>query len=98
MNDIDPKLWGPPAWAFIDYIVESYPIVATVDVQVGIERFLLSLADVLPCSKCRLNFRNFIETTRVSSFLESRDDLRRWLKMYRDGSKATSEEINFINF
>lgn len=54
-----PSEWGPPAWAFIFYVIdemEEYPK----DTEYY-RMFFESLKGVLPCEKCRVHYSQHIE-------------------------------------
>jgi hypothetical protein len=84
--DIDPKSWGPVAWAFLDSVVLSYPIMAAYQDQLWITDFITSLSDALPCEKCRMNFKIYLGQHPIQQNVTSRDSLKTWLDSYKTWS------------
>lgn len=57
---MDPRVWGPHAWFFIETVVLSIPE-DTTDTSAYVV-FLQSIKDVLPCPGCRQEYREYITT------------------------------------
>jgi hypothetical protein len=58
-QDLNPTLWGPVGWSFLDYVVMGFPDVAMMPLQIQLMNFLEGLGAALPCERCRNNFRKF---------------------------------------
>ena len=52
-----PKVWGKPAWMFLYTVALGYPNQPTPQDKEAGKRLILSLQELLPCDKCRVNFR-----------------------------------------
>ena len=59
--NLDPNIWGPNGWFFCDSICLSYPNNPTKKQKEQYNNFFNSLEYVLPCMKCRIHFKEFIE-------------------------------------
>lgn len=80
MNNINPKLWGPPAWDFLFYILASYPDSPTISDKENIKIFFDSLKNVLPCYSCRINYNTHLNKYPLgNNELMSRYNLINWL-------------------
>ena len=51
------SVWGPGAWHFIHTISFNYPIHPSCIEKCQYRDFILSLENILPCGKCRINFK-----------------------------------------
>jgi hypothetical protein len=57
---LNPKIWGPKAWFFFHSVTLAYPDCPTEEEKIKTKTFFLSLDAVLPCAKCRKNFKDHI--------------------------------------
>ena len=71
---MDPRVWGPHAWFFIETVVLSMPDDIT-DTS-PYRAFLQSLKDVLPCPGCRQEYSEYLTTHPVPT---SRKDIIEWV-------------------
>jgi len=82
-KNLNPKVWGPNAWKFIDNVIEGYPSEPTRVERLRMHDFLISLGELLPCEKCRVNFKDFQEKLPVIQHVKNKLTVRRWLKLYK---------------
>ena len=54
--NVKPGVWGPHAWVFLYTISFGYADAPTESDQQSAKQLMLSLQDLLPCERCRLNF------------------------------------------
>lgn len=81
MNNIDPNLWGPPAWKFLHYVTISYPDDPTYQDKEKIKNFFISLSNIIPCEKCRVHFAiNLNKFPLTDNVLSCRYNLINWLR------------------
>lgn len=76
IRGITPSYWGPCAWAMIHYVSLGYPKSPTNAHKQQYKAFFETLGNVLPCLKCRNNFKRHM--THAPPNLESKDDLFAW--------------------
>lgn len=86
--NVDPKIWGPPAWKFIDAVVSSYPVRANNNDKIWMMNFLYVIADALPCASCRANYKNFIALYPVETNIGGRAAVENWFREYKLWSKG----------
>ena len=80
MYNINPRLWGANSWAFLHYITFAYPDNPSHTEQNGMRTFFNSISDVLPCEKCRINYKKHLNDFPLNEkALSSRNDLILWL-------------------
>ena len=85
-SDIDPKIWGPPAWLFIDSVFKSFPVSASIQDQKWMVDFLTVLGDALPCQQCRFNYKLFSVMNPPS--VAGRVQVEAWMDAYKKWSAA----------
>lgn len=84
MPNINPKLWGPPAWKFISYVVASYSKHPSSQEMNDFRIFFDNLSHILPCSNCRNNYSEFLHDFPVTDHvLRDRHSLTSWYKRLR---------------
>lgn len=67
------SIWGPTLWHSLHTISFNYPVQPTVTQKKDYYNFFLSLENVLPCGKCRTNFKqNIIDVPFNMDVMESR--------------------------
>lgn len=80
MTNINPNLWGPPAWSFLLYIGLSYPQNPSEVEKQNMRNFLQSLGHILPCNKCRYNYKNHLMKYPLDdNALRNQDSLLNWM-------------------
>lgn len=52
-----PKRWGPPLWTFLHIIALNYPTKPSISKRRAYEAFFDGLKDILPCQRCRQNYK-----------------------------------------
>lgn len=93
MNNIDPKLWGRPAWDFLFYIALSYPDIPTNEEKNIMRQFLNNVGQVLPCVTCRYNYSNNIKKYPITdASINSRYNLINWLLVIHNEIRMTQEK------
>jgi hypothetical protein len=77
---MDPKWWGPHCWFFIHSVILGYSDNPTEADKQNFKQFFESLGKVLPCNKCRNNYKQHLMKLPLDdSVLSSRDKLVKWL-------------------
>jgi len=80
MINLNPKIWGPHAWFFIDSIIISLPNIIDNTLQNEIKHFLLSLSTILPCEKCRYHFSGYLKETDLPNIdFSTKDKVIKWI-------------------
>ena len=88
---MDPSIWGRHGWIFMHAITLTYPDVPKNKEKNDMKTFFLSMGKVLPCMKCRNNFKDhLIKYPLDDEVLMSRDNLVKWLINIHN-------EVNIIN-
>ena len=79
-KNYNPKVWGPPAWKFLDKIAMGYPVKPTHHDQMQMLDFLQSLGHMLlPCARCRENYMDFCERNPPMNAVASKKKVKAWL-------------------
>lgn len=67
------SVWGPSTWHLLHTMSFNYPIKPTCEDKANYMNFILSLKNILPCGKCRLNLKkNFKRLPLKLKNMESR--------------------------
>jgi hypothetical protein len=75
-----PDIWGPPAWKFLDAICLNYPQNPSNTDKEAMKDFINALEKVLPCTKCKVNFKDHLNRRPLTDqVLSSRNELIKWL-------------------
>jgi hypothetical protein len=78
--NIDPNLWGPSSWKSMHYITFGYPEQPSEEVKNNTYNFFMALQYLLPCEKCRLDYKyHLLKNPLTEEILSSKAKLTRWL-------------------
>ncbi len=84
-NGMMTKVWGPPGWLFLHSIAFGYPYAINPTnqdhayKQDHYKTFFNMIGYVLPCKYCRQSYIEFIREMPIDNYLDSRENLCRWL-------------------
>lgn len=73
------SIWGPAAWKFLHAATFAYPDDPTEKHREDALKLFQSLASMLPCGDCCVNYSNEFSIASISKHLHSREALSRWL-------------------
>ena len=77
---MDPKVWGPHGWFFLHAVTLVYPNKPNEEDKTNMKNFISSAGKVLPCFKCRNNFKkHLIKLPLTDEVLLNRENLVKWL-------------------
>lgn len=80
MINLNPKIWGPHGWFFIESIALSLPDKIPFILQNEIKHFLISLSSLLPCEKCRYHFSEYIKKTNMmEADFSTKNQVFKWI-------------------
>ena len=93
-KNINPTLWGPHLWRFMHYTTLSYPENPTEEDKLIMTNFFNSVKHILPCEKCRYNFKNHLETKPLNDeILSDNVKLIKWLyNIHNEVNKSTNKQ------
>jgi hypothetical protein len=78
--NVSPDKWGNPTWKMMHYITYSYPDNPTPDNKRQVYDFFISLQNLLPCEKCRVNYKIHLqEYPLTADILQNKRKLINWL-------------------
>ena len=73
------SIWGPAAWRFLHAATFAYPDDPTEKHKEDALKLFQSLASMLPCGDCCVNYSNEFSIASISKHLHSKEALSRWL-------------------
>lgn len=79
MKTLDPDVWGPHFWFFLHTIAISYPKRPNDVTKKKYYEFIMNLPLFLPVEKIGNDFSKLLDEYPVSSYLDSKDSLVRWM-------------------
>ena len=84
--NINPNIWGPKGWFFLDSIILSYPLNPSFDDKKKFREFFTLVPEMLPCAKCRQHYGEFISKFPLNDeILSSKNKLINWfLKLHNN--------------
>jgi len=99
--NIDPNLWGPCAWDFFYFIALSYPKNPTHEDKLKYKNYFLLSGEVIPCEKCKVNFKKHLIELPIDNYLSSSYNLFTWITKMQNkirmlnGKEKRSVDDNF---
>ena len=104
MTNLNPSVWGPHGWFFLDSVALSYPDYPTNKEKENIKIFFTSIKNILPCRSCRVHYEhNLMKFPLTNTVLKNRKNLLEWVmnahnrvKMFYN--KKLLSESDIINY
>ena len=99
--NIDPNIWGPQAWDFFFQVALSYPKNPTHYDKMRYKQFYIISGEVIPCEKCRSNFKKHLKMLPIDRYLDSSYNLFTWITKMQNkvremnGKSLRSVDENF---
>ena len=79
-QNFEPQIWGPNAWFFLESVAMGYSTDPTYEEKKAAENFFESLEHMIPCEKCRNNYKKHLKKHPLTEkVLSSRDNLFMWI-------------------
>ena len=79
MIDLDPVIWGPHYWFFLNTLSMTYPKHPNDVVKKKYYDFIQNLPLFIPHSKMSKSFSDMLDIYPVSPYLDSKDSFIRWI-------------------
>lgn len=86
-KNVNPSVWGPSGWKFLDKVSDSYPVTPTRNDKIQMINFLTSLGYALPCERCRVNYVQFSMNYPPVDYVSSRRRVKKWFRLYKNKQK-----------
>ena len=79
-HNLNPEIWGPHAWFFIESSVLSYPDNPSSSDKKKMSTFLKSLQYAIPCEGCRNHYKQNLKSFPLNeNVLKNKDELFKWV-------------------
>lgn len=75
---LPPKIWGKHIWNTVHLVALGFPDNPTSDERKRYESFFISLGQVLPCPKCRVNYEHHLKELPINFYLQDGKTLFAW--------------------
>ena len=79
MRYMRPEVWGPLAWTLLHSVAASAPVSLTVTQFNHYKRFYESLAVLLPCGTCRINYGVWLENHPFTGVPHTQSGIKNWV-------------------
>lgn len=95
---IEPKDWGPGAWKFIHSVALTYPNKPSEEIKKHYYDFFENLQYILPCPKCRNNYKDHLNKFSLTNALENNIKLFNWtVDVHNEVNKLNNTKIYSYN-
>jgi hypothetical protein len=92
--NLNPKVWGPHAWFFLDSIVLSLPNKLNYEQKTIYKNFFTSLQNVLPCEGCREHYKkNLKKYPLTDEILSKKENMIKWLLNVHNNVRRNAKKI-----
>ncbi len=86
--------WGPDLWRGIHSVIRFYPEEPSETERESYKLFLMSLAKVLPCDRCKEHFSEFLKNVNFSELLMNQFTLVKGIiELHNDINKRNGKPI-----
>ena len=96
MEDEDPVVWGESFWVVMRKIAEQYPMQnPSYEVRTAAANWFNALSELLPCQKCRENYKAILQKLPLDGYLESNAMIQEWVRLVKkevDAHKTVEKE------
>lgn len=95
-HNLNPEIWGPHAWFFIESSVLSYPDNPTPSDKKKMSTFLKSLQYAIPCEGCRNHYKNNLKSYPLNeNVLKNKDELFKWVvNLHNNANRRNTSSKN----
>jgi hypothetical protein len=92
--NLNPKIWGPHTWFFLDSIMLSLPNKLNKEQQNIYKNFFTSLQYVLPCEGCRNHYtENLKKYPLTDQILSNKENMIKWLLNVHNNIRKENKTI-----
>lgn len=90
-----PEVWGPKTWFLLHSVTLEYPENPKDEDKQNFKDFIQSFQKIIPCLKCRENFKNHLtENPLTSEILATRQKVVKWMiDVHNSVNKMTNKPI-----
>jgi hypothetical protein len=92
--NLNPKIWGPHAWFFLDSIMLSLPNKLNNEQKNIYKNFFTSLQYILPCEGCRNHYtENLKKYPLTDQILSNKENMIKWLLNVHNNIRKENKTI-----
>lgn len=92
--NLNPKVWGPHGWFFLDSIVLSLPNKLSYEQKNIYKNFFTSIQDILPCEGCREHYKqNLIKYPLTDVVLSNKENMIKWILNVHNNVRRDAKKI-----
>ena len=91
---METKIWGPSAWKFLHSVALVYPENPTDKDKQNYFNFYMNLQNILPCPRCKENYKKHLEIFPLQKALENNQSLFQWtVDIHNEVNKINNSRI-----
>ena len=79
---MNPKIWGPPAWKYLESVVEAYPTNPDQIEKNIMLSVMVHMSKSIPCYSCQYHFQEYLEKYPVAT--QSKETMAKWLNDFHN--------------
>jgi hypothetical protein len=92
--NLNPKIWGPHTWFFLDSVVLSLPNKLNDEQKIIYKNFFSSLQYILPCEACREHYKkNLIKYPLTDDILSTKENMIKWILNVHNNVRKNAKKI-----
>lgn len=92
--NLNPKVWGPHTWFFLDSVVLSLPNKLNYEQKNIYKNFFTSLQNILPCEACREHYKeNLKKYPLTDEILSKKENMIKWLLNVHNNVRRDAKKI-----
>jgi hypothetical protein len=92
--NLNPQVWGPHGWFFIDSIILSLPNKLSYEQKNIYKNFFTSLQYILPCEGCREHYKqNLIKYPLTDVILSKKENMIKWILNVHNNVRRDAKKI-----
>ena len=76
---MNQNIWGPHMWFSLHTITFDYPINPSEFSKENMNKFLIALQHVIPCSVCQKNYKRHLREKPPNKYLNNRSEFVYWM-------------------
>ncbi|AXN90926.1 putative Evr1/Alr family thiol oxidoreductase [Namao virus] len=97
MLNLNPSIWGPSGWFFLDTILYSLEKDESPQNLTNVVNFFYSIKDILPCQSCRDNYVLFLQNNPLKCV--NKEDLIQWfIKCHNEVNNGSITYETWLNY
>jgi hypothetical protein len=87
-------IWGKHLWFVMENFALNFPDDSSEQIKNDFKHFYTSIANVLPCEKCKNHYNNILNEYNIENYLENNEKLFEWVCIIHNKVNKDTKSIN----